>query len=68
MEEKIKQLKDWAMENYSKGTDFMIECWGTEEWTNILNHHDNDVVETIETLKKMSYYITLYISISHIYT
>lgn len=34
-EESIKKCKKWAMDNYEKGADAIVECWDDSDWDRV---------------------------------
>ena len=35
MNEQIKAMKQWCMDNYDKGADTMVECWGDHDYADL---------------------------------
>lgn len=53
-EDNIKQLKAWCLENYENGADTMIECWGNEEYQELLDDCDGNLAEALDILRGLA--------------
>ena len=36
MEQTISEMKEWCLRHYEVGADTMVECWGDEDYANII--------------------------------
>jgi hypothetical protein len=50
-EEAIKALEKWASDNYENGADYVIECWGDEDYINLLEK-EGSFTKALARLKK----------------
>jgi hypothetical protein len=56
MNDEIKAMKQWCMDNYDKGADTMVECWGDEDYANlfIFEGEPRTALGAWETLKTIA--------------
>jgi hypothetical protein len=47
----IAAMKQWCMDNYDKGADTMVECWGTEDYAELFV--SNTTEEAWDLLKRI---------------
>ena len=36
MEKLVEEMKEWCVDNYENGADTMVECWGTEDYLDLI--------------------------------
>jgi hypothetical protein len=57
MEEKIKMLKQLALDNYNNGGDGMVECWDNKDYEQFITRCEEQGKDIKETaLKDMGVY------------
>ena len=51
VDEKVAAMKKWAEDNYEKGGDSFVECWGREEYVELLTEEQNSLTKAIARMK-----------------
>jgi hypothetical protein len=51
MNDEIKAMKQWCMDNYDRGADTMVECWGDEDYAELFVSHTAE--EAWDLLKRI---------------
>jgi hypothetical protein len=46
----IQTLKDWALANYENGADTLVECWGDEDYEEVIREHGADALAFIQRI------------------
>lgn len=57
MQEEIKKMKEWCLDNYSQGADVMVECWSDSDYMNLFEDIDGaqlSVAQAWDTLKSVA--------------
>lgn len=53
MEQTIKEMQAWCLENYEAGADTMVECWEEEDYANLITETPS-VEQAWDTLKSIA--------------
>lgn len=53
MDEVIKEMKSWCLENYENGADTMVECWDEEDYANLITESPS-TEQAWDTLKSVA--------------
>jgi len=51
---KIQAMKDWAVANYNKGADTIVECWDTAEHERVLAQEGGSLPKAIKFMKRLA--------------
>jgi hypothetical protein len=46
----IQTLKDWALANYERGADTIVECWDDEDYEEVIREHGADALSFIQRI------------------
>lgn len=52
--ETIEQMQQWAIDNYSNGADTMAECWGREDYAELITDCNNDTAKAWDMLHRLA--------------
>lgn len=50
--ETIKKCQDLAMENYEKGMDAIVECWGDKDWETLYTNCKGSYNKMVEAMRE----------------
>ena len=50
--EKIQNLQEFALTNYENGGHWIVECWGVEDYEELLDEEGNSLVRARREMKR----------------
>lgn len=50
----IVEMTKWCLENYEKGADTMVECWGNGDYEDLIERCDGNLEDAWDILKRLA--------------